>query len=217
MVGHRHRHLALHTAGHHTADRHDLNSIDGTDVSGIVSISVQATDNVSVELLDVSFWNQYLGQKVTLDSVANSDSLTVNWDTRGLTPATYAVWAFAQDAIGNWTRSEISVNVTASAKSMKVTSISLSGKVQSGKASIAGNVYVRDAFGQAVAGASVTAQCILPNGSTTTSTTQTDSAGRARFTVSGARGIVYLDVTHIAKADYFFDSAGSVLSKSITK
>lgn len=190
---------------------------DGANVSGTVSISAQAIDNVGVELLEISFWNPYLGQEVVLGSIANSGSLTANWDTRSLTPATYAVWAFAHDSTGNWTQSEISVNVTAPAKSMKVTNISLSGKVRRGKASITGNVYVRDALGQPVVGATVQARWALPNDSTTTSTAQTDSSGRARFTMSGARGTYTLTVTDVVKATYSFDSAGSVLSRSITK
>ena len=190
---------------------------NGATVSGIVSISAQATDNVGVKLLEISYWNQYTGQEVVLGSIANSGSLTVNWDTRGLTPATYAVWAFAHDAIGNWTQKEISVNVAAPVKSMKVTSISLSGWVRGGKASITGYVYVRNALGQPVAGATVQARWTLPNGGATTSTAQTDSSGRARFALSSARGTYTLTVTNVVKAGYLFDASGSVLSRSITK
>ena len=132
-----------------------LTPANGANVSGIVSVSAQATDDVGVEFLEISYWNQYLGQEVILGSVADSGSLTVNWDTRDLTPATYTVWAFAYDAMGNWTRSEISVNVAAPARSMKVTSIALSGNVQGRKASVVGNVYVRDTLGQPVGGATV--------------------------------------------------------------
>lgn len=190
---------------------------DGATVSGIVSISAQATDNVGVKLLEISYWDQYLGQEVVLGSIADAGNLTVTWDTRGLTPATYAVWAFAHDATGNWTQTEISVNVTAPAKSMKVTSISLSGRVQGNKVSITGNVYVRDTIGQPVAGATVSARWTLPSGGTKTTTAQTDSSGRARFTTAGARGTYTLTVTNVVKAGYTFDAAGSVLSRSITK
>ena len=87
-----------------------LSPANGANVTGIVSISAQATDNVAVEYFEISFWNQYLGQEIVLGSVENSGGLTVHWDTRGLTPATYAVRAFAHDALGNWKRAEISVN-----------------------------------------------------------------------------------------------------------
>jgi hypothetical protein len=190
---------------------------NGANVSGIVSIAAQATDNVGVELLEIGFWNQYTGQNVILGSVANSGSLTVNWDTRSLTPAAYSVWASANDAIRNWTKKEISVNVTAPPKSMKVTSISLSGNVQGIKTTVVGNVYVRDALGQPVTGATVKARWTLPNGSTTTPTAQTDSSGRARFAISGTRGTYTLTVTDVVKVSYIFDPANSVLSRSITK
>lgn len=190
---------------------------NGANVSGIVSIAAQATDNVGVELIEIGFWNQYAGQNVILGSAANSGNLTVNWDTRTLTPAAYTVWAFAHDAIGNWTQKEISVNVTAPARSMKVTSIALSGNVQGRKTSIVGNVTVRDAVGQPVVGATVRARWTLPNGGSTASSAQTDSSGRARFAISGTRGTYTLTVTDLVKAGYIFDAANSVLSRSITK
>ena len=86
---------------------------NGAAVSGAVTVSAQATDNVAVEYLEISFWNQYTGQEVILGSVANAGALTVNWNTSGLTPAAYAVHAYAYDTLGNWTRTEITVNVTA--------------------------------------------------------------------------------------------------------
>jgi hypothetical protein len=170
-----------------------------------------------VEHLEIGFWNQYTGQNVILGSVANSGSLRVNWDTRSLTPAAYTVWASANDAIRNWTKKEITVNVTAPARSMKVTSISLSGNVQGRKTTVVGNVYVRDALGQPVAGATVKARWTLPDGGTTTSTAQTDSSGRARFSITGKRGTYTLTVTDLVKVNYIFDAANSVLSRSITK
>lgn len=195
-----------------------LTPADGVNVSGTVSISAQATDNVGVELLEISYWDQYLGKEVILGSIASSDNLTVNWDTSGLAPATYAVWAFAHDAIGNWTQAEISVNVSAPAKRMKVTSISLSGKVvRGGKVNITGNVDVRDASGLPLAGAIVEARWTMPNGNTTLAVAQTNSSGRGRFTVSGVRGTYTLTVTTVAKTGYIFDASGSVLSRSITK
>jgi len=48
-------------------------------------------------------------------------------------------------------------------------------------------------------------------------TSMTDSAGRAQFSVSGARRTYTLTVTGVSKSGYTFDAAGSVLSKSITK
>lgn len=194
-----------------------LTPANGASVSGIVQVSAQASDDVGVEFLEISYWNQYLGQDVILGSVADAGSLTVNWDTRGLTPAPYTVWAFAYDAIGNWTQTEITVNVASAVTGARVSNIALSGKVQGSKANITGTVYVKDPSGVAVRSASVAARWTLPGGSTVTSASMTDSAGRAKFAVSGPRGTYTLTVTGVTKAGYVFDAAGSVLSKSITK
>jgi hypothetical protein len=194
-----------------------LTPSDGANVSGVVTVSAQATDNVAIEYFEISFWNQYLGQEVILGSVAFAGTLSVNWDTRGLTPATYAAHAYAYDTLGNWKRAEISINVTTAAKSMKVSSISLSGSVIGKKANITGYVYIKDTAGRSVPAANVAIRWTLPGGSTKTGTTVTDSAGRARFSVSGARGTYTLTVTDVAKSGYIFDSAGSVLSRSLTK
>lgn len=191
--------------------------VNGAEVSGIVAVSAEASDDVGVELLEISYWNQYLGKAVVLGSVAKAGSLTVNWDTRGLTPAAYAVRAFAHDTIGNWRQAEISVNVNQPLPSMHVSSIALSGRVQKGIANISGTVYVKDASMAAVRNASVTARWSLPGGVTVTATKVTDAGGRAQFAVSGARGTYTLTVTDVAKSGYRFDAAGSVLAKSLTK
>lgn len=192
---------------------------NGATVSGTVAVSATAADNVAVKYLEISYWNQFTGQEVILGSVNDAGSLTVNWNTSGLTPATYAMWAFAHDALGNWTQTEISVNVSGSAgKSMKVSDIVLKGTVKGSKVSITGDVYVKDTrSGAAISGASVTVQWTLPNGSTTTRTATTNTAGRVRFTSSGGRGTYILTVTGVARSGYVFDSAGSVLVRSITK
>ena len=140
--------------------------INGATVSGTVTVNAQATDNVAVEYLEISYWNQYLGQQVILGSVSNAGTLSVNWNTSGLTPAAYALRAYAYDTLGNWTQTDITVNVGASVTSMKVTSITLSGTVSGGKANITGYVYVRDSSGRAIQNAAVTIRWTLPNGST---------------------------------------------------
>ena len=194
-----------------------LTPANGANVSGIVSISAQATDNVGVEYLEISYWNQYLGQEIILGSVDNAGSLTVNWDTRNLTPATYTVWAFANDGTRNWTQTEISVNVAAPLKTMIVSGITLSATRSGRKVNVTGNVYVKDGDGLSVANADVTTRWSLPGGGTKTSTIRTDSSGRARFTTSGGRGTYTLTVTGVAKQGYVFSAAGSVLSRSITR
>jgi hypothetical protein len=191
--------------------------VNGATVSGTVTVSAQATDNVAIEYLEISYWNQYLGQQVILGSVSNIGTLSVNWNTTGLTPAAYVLRAYAYDTLGNWTQTEITVNVGAAVKSMKVTSITLSGTVSGSKASITGYVYVKDSSGKSVQNATVTIRWTLPNGSTKITTASTNSSGQAKFTVSSTRGTYTLTVTNVTKAGYVFDPAGSILSKSITK
>jgi len=190
---------------------------NGATVSGVVAVSAQATDNVGVATLEISYWNQYLGQEISLGSVSNSGALSANWDTRNLTPATYTLWATAADALGNWTRAEATVTVTAAGKSMRVSDITLSGTVKGNKATITGLATVKDGSGQNVANATVAARWTLPNGNVTTVTAKTNSAGRARFVVTSTRGTYTLTVTNVTRSGYTFDAAGSVLSKSITK
>jgi hypothetical protein len=100
---------------------------------------------------------------------------------------------------------------------MRVSSITLSGTVISGKAYITGYVYVKDSGGKSIQNANVTIRWTLPNGTTKTMTATTNSSGQAKFTVSSTRGKYTLTVTNVTKSGYVFDSAGSILSKSITK
>lgn len=92
-----------------------LSPATAASVSGIISISAQASDNVGVRNLEIRYWNQYLGQEIILGSATDSPTHTVNWDTRGLPSATYTIRAFASDAIGNWQLKEISVSVASPA------------------------------------------------------------------------------------------------------
>lgn len=198
-----------------------LSPANGATVSGIAPVSAQASDNVGVAYLEISFWNHFLGQKVILGSTLDSGSLTVQWDSRGLNPSTYTVWALASDRMGNWTQAEIAVNVTAPPTPMQVGGISLFASNLGGAVSVTGDVYVRrtspsTAFAP-LANADVTARWTLPDGRTKTSTLRTDRLGRARFTASGGRGTYTLTVTAVTKQGYVFDPAGSVLTKSITK
>jgi hypothetical protein len=194
-----------------------LSPANGASISGTVGVSVQATDNVGVRYLEISFWNQYTGQQVILGSVENAGSLSVNWNTNGLTPAAYTLRGYAYDAIGNWSQTEITVNVGASASLLRVSSITLSGKVSSNVVSITGDVYVRNSNGEVVPGAVVNIRWILPDNSSRTASATTSVSGRARFVISGTRGTYTLTVTNVTKTSYTFDAAGSVLTKSIRK
>lgn len=193
------------------------NPLNGATVSGTVAVSARATDNIAVEYLEISYWNQYLGQQVILGSVSNAGTLSVNWNTSGLTPAAYALRAYAYDTLGNWTQTDITVNVGTPVKNMKVTGITLTGTVIGSKANITGYVSVKDGSGALVSGANVTIRWKLPNDSTKTMSAVTGSSGQSKFTVSGTRGTYTLTVTNITKSGFVFDTAGSILSKSIKK
>jgi len=187
-----------------------LTPAPGATVSGIVSISAQATDNVGVASLAITYWNQYTGKGVILGSVNNAGSLTANWDTSVLVPAAYTVYARATDALGNWTEEDITVQIDLKEKGMKVTSITLSGTTLRTKVNITGNVLVKDTSGLAVSGVTVAGSWTMPNGTTTTASAQTDTSGRARFAVSGPRGTYTLNVISLTKTGYVFEPAGSM-------
>jgi hypothetical protein len=191
--------------------------LSGATVSGTVTVSAQATDDIAIEYFEISYWNQYLGQQVILASTSNAGTLSASWDTRNLTPAAYVVRAYAYDTLGNWTQTEVTVNVGVSTKSMKVSSITLSGNVSGTKANITGYVYLTDSSGKSVPNANVAIRWTLPNSSIKVMSTNTNSFGQAKFSVSGMRGTYTLTVTGVTKAGYIFDAAGSTLSKSIKK
>jgi hypothetical protein len=96
-----------------------LSPADGASVSGIVTVAASASDNVGVEYLEISFWNQYTGQQVVLGSVTKSGSLSVPWTTAGLTPDTYTLRAYAYDALGNWSEAHVAVNVSTATMTMQ--------------------------------------------------------------------------------------------------
>ena len=120
-----------------------------------------------------------------MGSIANAGALSVNWNTSGLTPAPYTLRAYATDTTNNWSQTDITVNVTSAANTMRVTDITLSGKASGNRATITGDVTVKDSRGQAIPNANVAIRWTLPGGATQTATALTGSNGRARFTVSG--------------------------------
>ena len=190
---------------------------DGATVSGIVAVTADATDNVAVAYLEISYWDQYAGREVVLGSVANAGALTANWDTRSLTPAAYRLRAYAYDAIGNWKEAYVTVTVAgATAASVKVSDIVLGARVKGSIASVSGDVQLTDATGRGVPGASVAATWTLPGGGSQAVAAQSGSDGRAHFDVTGPRGTYTLKVGSVAKAGYAFDAAKSILVRSIT-
>jgi len=189
----------------------------GASVSGIVTVTADATDNVAVTALDISYWNPTLGQEVLLGSVKGA-ALSVSWDTRSLAPGPYRLRATAYDAAGNWKQADVTVTVSAAIPAIvKVSDISLSGRIRSGSVTITGDVSVQDGSGRAAANASVTARWTGPGGTLQAVTLSTDSQGRARFDTTGPRGTYTLSIIGVAKAGFAFDAAHSIMAKSITR
>lgn len=193
-----------------------LNPQNGASVTGFVPVGAQATDNVGVAYLEISLWDQFSGQAVMVGSVTDSGVLNVNWDSRPLTPATYDLYAKAQDALGNWSQTKISVTVQPAVQTLTVSDITLSGAQRGKKANITGTVLVENSQGASVSKASVKARWTIPGGAVRNQTVKTDARGLAKFTISGKPGTFTLTVTSVTKAGHDFDTAGSVLTKSIT-
>ncbi len=167
-----------------------------------------------METLEIGYWNQYLGQDIILGNAATG-SLTVNWDTRSLTPATYTIWAMATDGVRNWKRAEVSVNVAASANSLKVSSLTMSSSPNGNRFTVTTRATVKDASNRTVSGAKVYVTWTKPKGVTTTQNATTDASGVATLSTSGGQGTYKIRVTNVTKSGYTFDAAGSILSQSL--
>jgi len=102
-------------------------------------------------------------------------------------------------------------------KKLRSTNITLSAKLGNGVVTVTGNVTVKDENAAAVPGAMVYVQWTYPSGTVLSKSVLTNTQGIAQFQTSGKRGTYKLTVTNITKSSYTFDSAGSVLTKSITR
>ena len=74
---------------------------------------------------------------------------------------------------------------------------------------------MKDANGLAVAGVTAAVTWTLPGGTTTSQTVATNTKGLATFKVTSVSGTYTLTVTNLTKAGYVFDSANSVLTKTV--
>ena len=111
----------------------------------------------------------------------------------------------------------ITVNPVVVTPAMKSTAISLSASLQRNRVNVTGNVTVEDSSGRAISGAVVSSTWAIPGGGMVTQSATTNTTGIARFNTSSTRGTYTLKVNGISKTGYSFDSANSVLSKSITR
>jgi IPT/TIG domain/PQQ-like domain len=101
--------------------------------------------------------------------------------------------------------------------SLHSTNITLTAKVARSGVTVTGAVTVRNATGGIASAATVSASWTLPDGSTQTQSAMTNSKGIASFNVKSTRGTYTFTETNIAKSGFSFDSANSILTRSVTK
>lgn len=191
-----------------------LSPTNGSTVAGVVSLSAEAADNVAVELLELSYWDQYLGQQIILGSVTNGGLLTASWNTSQLRPDAYLVRANAYDALGNWSESQITVHVRAPATTLKVSGIVLTSSPEGNQFRVDGLVTVRNAANALVSGVRVEAAWNQPKGGTAAQSATTDASGVARFSTRGGQGTYQLRVTSVTKTGYGYVPGQSVISQT---
>jgi PKD repeat protein len=131
---------------------------------------------------------------------------------------TYTARLTVTDNAGSTASASVTITVTPStAKTLRSTAINLSGTRNGSRVTVSGQVVVRDAANTAVSGVTVNVIWRKPDGTSVTQTATTGSSGTVSFSTSGNRGTYTMTVTNITKSSYTFNSAGSVLTKSITK
>jgi hypothetical protein len=190
---------------------------DGSTVTGVVTLTAGATDNVGVTLLSVMVTNSNTGYNVELGTTPDGGPLTVQWNTAGLPVGTYGVQAVASDAMGNLSSALLWLGVASPTQTAKVGAIDLRASVRNNVVTATGVVTVTTLAGTAVPGAEVTVTWTRPDGTTQTLSATTSSRGRATFTTSGGRGTYTLTVTDVSKPGFSFDPAAGPRSRSITK
>jgi PKD repeat protein len=136
------------------------------------------------------------------------------YTTSGTFPVTLTV------TYNNATTATAGVTITVNpvvTQTLRSSAINLSTTLQRNRVNVTGNVSVKDSNGTAIPGAVVSSTWAIPGGGTVRQSATTNSTGIARFNTSGGRGTYTLNLNSISKTGYSFDSANSVLSKSITR
>ncbi|HZV81616.1 MAG TPA: Ig-like domain-containing protein, partial [Geobacteraceae bacterium] len=88
--------------------------LNSTNVSGVVTVSASASDNVGVTKVEF-----YINDVLKVTEAASP--YTFSWDTSTVAPGTYTLMAKAYDAAGNVTQSSSTVNVVSDITPPKVT------------------------------------------------------------------------------------------------
>lgn len=98
---------------------------------------------------------------------------------------------------------------------LRATEITLDGRSRTQGVVIRAEIAVQDENLAPVPGATVQVTWTLPDGSTSTDARRTNRQGKALLRVAGEGGFYTLAIDDLVKAGYSFDSANSLLSKSI--
>lgn len=130
---------------------------------------------------------------------------------------TYDARLTVTDNFGATGSATVRITVTAASLVLRSTAVTLSASRNGNTVIATGRVTVRDSAGAAVANAAVSATWRKPDGSIVSQTAATSTSGVATFTTTGGRGTYTLTVTNIVKTGYTFDTAGSVLTGSVTR
>lgn len=199
--------------------------------TGLTAVAHPPTDSEPYLSIDLSWVNAdpALTQRFEMERRVSG---TTTWSPIALVPP--GMGTFHQDttvtpgtgydyrvrAVGVGGPSEWSAPASATAPivtQVRVTNIALSAKLRRGVVNVTGTVTVRTDAGAALPGATVAVTWTYPNGSQTSATSVADTQGQARVATSGGRGTYTLTVNAVTKTGTFFDSANSVLSRSITR
>ena len=120
------------------------------------------------------------------------------------------------DNVGASASTAVTISVNAAAR-LRSSEIVLTASLRKNIVTVNGRVVVVDQNGTPVPGAVVSVTWSIPGGKISTQTVTTNLNGLARFTIKGNRGTYTLTVNNITKSGYWFDSANSILSRTITK
>jgi hypothetical protein len=106
-------------------------------------------------------------------------------------------------------------SIPSASTQLRSADIAMTAKSKRRSVDFSGTVTVLDENRQAVSGAVVYANWILPDGSIVDAVSTTGGAGEAGFTLSADGGLYWLEVTGITREGYVFDPAHSILGAGI--
>ncbi|HEY2712973.1 MAG TPA: PQQ-binding-like beta-propeller repeat protein [Chthoniobacterales bacterium] len=142
-------------------------------------------------------------------------------DTKArFSPDGLSAYLIAFTATGNNDTSEsflyaLDTNASTTQPVLRSTNIAAQAKTSGSGVKAQGRVTVQDGNGAAVAGATVAITWKVPSGATISQSATTNAKGLASFTTSDVAGSYTLTVTNITKTGYTFDTANSILTKTI--